>query len=188
MDFFNGIEHRINLKTGYIPVCAPRRALSISVASHNVFVPKKDRGIRVTTDFRALKSRTIADSYPMENMRVILDWLASKTIFSIFGGEERVRDISSNLQRNTQRTQERTHNARLKLSKCSFGVRRVEMLGHVVDQDRFHPSEKHVQAIGRLVYPASWDELMRFLGLVNYFSDFADYFSDTAKLLYAVLV
>lgn len=56
---------------------------------------------------------------------------------------------------------------RLKLSKCAFGVRRAEILGHVVDAEGLRPSDKHVEAIRNLVEPASGDELMRFLGLTN---------------------
>ncbi len=48
------------------------------------FVPKKDGGVRVTTDFRGLNNATVTDSYPMENVREVLDWLSSKSIFSTF--------------------------------------------------------------------------------------------------------
>lgn len=44
-----------------------------------------------------------------------------------------------------------------------------------------------MEAIRALVEPASGDELMRFLGLVNYFSDFVDHFAETAAPLYEVL-
>ena len=76
---------------------------------------------------------------------------------------------------------------RLKLSKCRFGVRSTEILGHRIDGKGLHPSEAHVEAIGRLVEPASGNELMRFLGLVNFFSDFIDHFAETAAPLYEVL-
>lgn len=53
-------------------------------ASSDVFVRKKDGIIRVTADFRALNDATVTDSYPMEDMRQVLDWLGSKRIFSCF--------------------------------------------------------------------------------------------------------
>eukprot|EP00171_Calliarthron_tuberculosum_P000048 IDg48t1 len=108
MGCFTGITHRINLKEGVNPVCQPLRRrspkeeeieraameklLRMNVlepsaspwAANNVIVPKKDSGVRVTTDFRALNNLTITDSYPMEDVRVILDWLAGKKIFSTF--------------------------------------------------------------------------------------------------------
>lgn len=76
---------------------------------------------------------------------------------------------------------------RLTLSKCKFGVRSAEILGHRVDNEGIQPSEAHVESIGRLVEPASREELMRFLGLVNFFSDFIDHFAETAAPLYEVL-
>lgn len=50
----------------------------------NVLVPKKDGGVRVTSDFRALNNATVSDSYPTEDMRCVLDWLAGKKAFSTF--------------------------------------------------------------------------------------------------------
>ncbi len=76
---------------------------------------------------------------------------------------------------------------RLKLSKCVFGVREISILGHIVNQEGLQPSAGHVAAIRALVEPASGEELMRFLGLVNYFASFVDHFSEAAKPLYDVL-
>lgn len=50
----------------------------------NVFVPKKSGGLRTTTDFRLLISKTVTDTYTMETVRKILDWLAGKSVFSTF--------------------------------------------------------------------------------------------------------
>lgn len=54
---------------------------------------------------------------------------------------------------------------RLKLSKCSYGVKIAEFASHVVDGQGLKPSEKHVESIKRLVEPSSGDELMRVLNL-----------------------
>ena len=78
--------------------------------------------------------------------------------------------------------------ARLKLSKCQFGVRQAEILGHQIDQNGIKPSHAHVQAIKRLVEPGGGEELMRFLGLMNFFSDFIDHFSENSRPLHEVLV
>lgn len=53
-------------------------------AANNVFVRKRDGSIRVTSDFRRLNDLTVTDSYPMEHVRDTLDWLASKSVFSVF--------------------------------------------------------------------------------------------------------
>lgn len=69
-----------------------RRLLSIGVLEHlaspwaanNVFVPRNDLGVCVTTNFRALSNVTITDAYPMEDVNNVLDWLSSKKMFSMF--------------------------------------------------------------------------------------------------------
>lgn len=47
-------------------------------ASNNVFVPKKDYGVRVTTDYFELNNVTVTESFPMEGVRQTVEWLASK--------------------------------------------------------------------------------------------------------------
>lgn len=272
-----GVRHKIELKEGVKPICQPLRRrspkeesvereamqklLQMEVLEHavspwaanNVFVRKKDGGIRVTSDFRALNDATVTDTYPMEDVRNVLNWLAGKNVFSTFDLKDgffqveleeeskpltAIRTVLGLLQyrrlpqgmKNSPGTFQRIVNvilgamkgtdvmafmddvslgtageeehldklealldklyasgARLKLSKCKFGSRSVEVLGHRVDKDGLHPSAGHVESIKSLVEPASGDELMRFLGLVNYFSDFVDHFAETAKPLYEAL-
>eukprot|EP00171_Calliarthron_tuberculosum_P002219 IDg2219t1 len=272
-----GVKHKIKLKPGTEPICCPPRRrspkeeelerqcmgrlLEIGVleqavspwAANNVFVPKKDSGTRVTTDFRSLNNVTVTDAYPMEDVRDTIDWLARKRIFSAFDlkdgfyqveldeeskpltavrtvigllqytrlpqglknspgtfqrivnliqGDRKGRDVLSYVDDTSVGTEtEEDHllslegiltllyesGVRLKLSKCTFGVREVEVLGHKVGPGGVKPSDKHVKAIRELVEPASVDELMRFLGLANYFSIHVDHFSELAKPLYDVL-
>lgn len=77
--------------------------------------------------------------------------------------------------------------ARLKLSKCSFGKREIDVLGHRVCSKRVTPSAGLVDAIERLVESASGDELMRFLALASYFFRFVDHFANLSRPLYDVL-
>ena len=272
-----GVNHEIVLKENAKPICQPlrrrspkeqdvereamQRLIELGVlepstspwASNNVFFRKKDGSIRVTSDFRALNDATITDSYPMEDMRQVLDWLGSKKVLSTFDlkdafyqveledhskpltairtvvgllqytrlpqgmknssvtlqriinivlGDRKEQDVFAFMDDTSVGTETEEENlssleslldtllqagVRLKLSKCSFGLRSTEILAHRVDNDGIRPSEAHIEAIGRLVEPASGDELMRFLGLVNFFSDFVDHFSETAAPLYQVL-
>ena len=69
-------------------------------AANNVFVKKKNEGTRVTSDFRRLKDLTITDSYPMENVRDTLDWLATKKVFSVFDLKERFYQVKLHLDSN----------------------------------------------------------------------------------------
>jgi hypothetical protein len=108
MGLVKNVEHKIELTPGATPYCAPIRRRSpaqedaerIEVnklvalgvmepaispwAACNVFVPKKSGALRTTTDFRRLNTVTVTDTYPMEDVRETLDWLARKKIFSTF--------------------------------------------------------------------------------------------------------
>jgi hypothetical protein len=66
--------------------------------------------------------------------------------------------------------------------KASCGV-----LGHEVTCLGIRPSAGHLEAIRRLQEPQNGNELMRFLGLANYFAEFVENFAKRAKPLYEVL-
>lgn len=53
-------------------------------AARSVFVPRKDSGRRITTDFRALDNVTEMDAYFMRDAHLTLNWLISKKRYSIF--------------------------------------------------------------------------------------------------------
>ena len=218
-----------------------------------VFVRKKDGSTRVTSDFRGLNAVTVSDSYPMEDVRATLDWMETKSVFSVFDLKDvffqvelaegsrdytAIRTVIGLLRymrlpqglKHSPAVFQRTVNAilggrkgldvwafmddislgtcdaeahleslrsvletllkagaRLKLSKCRFGVREVEVLGHRISPDGMRPSDIHVQAIRDLIMPQNGDDVMRFLGLANYFAQFVDHFADIARPLYAVL-
>ncbi|KAJ8903239.1 hypothetical protein NDN08_004349 [Rhodosorus marinus] len=50
------------------------RAVYIPMATYNVLVPKASGGYRLTTDFRKLNSLTEADTFPLADMKAVLDW------------------------------------------------------------------------------------------------------------------
>jgi hypothetical protein len=81
----------------------------------------------------------------------------------------------------------RKNGMKLKLSKCSFGKRSVEVLGHEVTSLVIRPSAGHLEAIRRLQEPQNGRGLMRFVGLANYFAEFVENFAKRAKPLYDVL-
>lgn len=76
---------------------------------------------------------------------------------------------------------------RLNFFKFASGQRPVELLGNKVSRSGVWPFNGYVKAIRDLVDPASEDELVRFLGLMNYVSRFADHCHDITPLLYDVL-
>lgn len=95
--------------------------------------------------------------------------------------EEHIKDLDEVLSRLKE------GGMRIKLSKCRIGKRDVEILGHRVDENGVRPSEGHVEAVKGLKEPTNLKELLRFLGLMNYFSSFIPFFSDRAKPLYEIL-
>lgn len=54
-------------------------------AENNVSVLKKDNGVRVTTFYRALSNITVSYSYSMEDVRKMVERLATKKVFGVFG-------------------------------------------------------------------------------------------------------
>lgn len=90
-------QHSVELKRGSEPICVlyqkrfsweedlERRRIThllqfgvmeMSVSSRgasNLFVSRKDSGIRFFTDIRALNSVTETDAYPMEDVQMTLD-------------------------------------------------------------------------------------------------------------------
>ena len=77
---------------------------------------------------------------------------------------------------------------KLKLSKCSFGCRSVQMLGHEVTPNGLKPSEGHVAAIKALTIPRNGTEWLLFMGFVNVFADFIPHLADRMQPLTDMLV
>lgn len=57
-------------------------------AAENLFVPKRDHGVRVTTNLRALNNVTITGAQSVEDVHNALGWLSSKKMFSSSGLED----------------------------------------------------------------------------------------------------
>jgi hypothetical protein len=66
---------------------------------------------------------------------------------------------------------ERTRGAglKLKLAKCLFGKRLVELLGHRVSHGLVRPSEDHTAVFANFKEPRNASELLRFISLVFFF-------------------
>ncbi|KAJ8651447.1 hypothetical protein O0I10_013001 [Lichtheimia ornata] len=63
-------------------------------------------------------------------------------------------------------------NLRLKYSKCSFGQRSVEYLGHVVSDQGLAPTDRNVAKILAMPPPRNVEEVRSFLGLSGYYRRF----------------
>ena len=63
----------------------------------------------------------------------------------------------------------REYNLRLNPSKCSFGLKRVKLLGYIVSQDGLSADPDKVSAIARMTAPKSVAEIRSFLGMTGYY-------------------
>ena len=75
----------------------------------------------------------------------------------------------------------RTAGLQLKSSKCSFGLSRVELLGHSVSADGIYPLPSRVEAIKNLGPPSNVTGVRSFLGMAGYYRNFI---KDFAKLAF----
>jgi Reverse transcriptase (RNA-dependent DNA polymerase) len=77
---------------------------------------------------------------------------------------------------------------RVKFSKCAFGKREVESLGHKISHNAILPSDGHVDAMKEFQEPKDGDSLCRFIGVANYFSRHIPNLTQHLLSLYEVLV
>ena len=68
-------------------------------------------------------------------------------------------------------------------SKCEFGVREIDFLGHHVTADGIQPMQSKVAAVRRFECPRSVKALQRFLGLVNFYRRFLPGVAAVMRLL-----
>lgn len=77
----------------------------------------------------------------------------------------------------------RSHGIHLKREKCIFAASSVEFLGHKIDEQGLHKSDKHIEAIRDAPKPSTPDQLELFLGKATYYSSFIPGLSTKARPL-----
>ena len=81
----------------------------------------------------------------------------------------------------------REHQLYAKLSKCEFGARRVEFLGHFVSAEGVAMDPAKVKAITDWKPPTTLTDLRSFLGLANYYRRYIQGFSQVTLPLTKML-
>ncbi|UYV82586.1 K02A2.6-like [Cordylochernes scorpioides] len=71
--------------------------------------------------------------------------------------------------------------------KCLFGLRRIKILGHLVDANGIHPDPDKVEAVSKFPRPRNISELKSFLGLCSYYRRFIENFAGKARSLHDLL-
>jgi hypothetical protein len=74
----------------------------------------------------------------------------------------------------------RDANMRLKLAKCKFGKNEVELLGHKVRFKEERPNDWHRYCLQRFEEPTKLTEVLRFLGLLQFFKACVDHLAELA--------
>ena len=67
---------------------------------------------------------------------------------------------------------------KLKLTKCEFGRREIQFLGHIINHDGIRTLPEKTEEILKIKTPRNADEVCAFLGLLNYYHQFIPAFSD----------
>ena len=76
---------------------------------------------------------------------------------------------------------------KLKPNKCSFLMRKINYLGHVVSEAGIEPDPSKVEVIRSWPVPTNVDELRRFLGFASFYRKFVKDFAKKAKPLNLLL-
>ncbi len=80
----------------------------------------------------------------------------------------------------------RHHKLYAKASKCQFGRSSVGFLGHVISERGVAVDPRKVAAIAEWATPQSCTDVLRFVGLANYYRTFVSHFSALAAPLTAL--
>ncbi|GFX81384.1 transposon Tf2-8 polyprotein [Trichonephila clavipes] len=71
----------------------------------------------------------------------------------------------------------------INFDKCQFLHRKIEFLGHIIENNKLFPSPSKTKSVVHYPEPKTTKEVQRFLGLTGYFRKFIPDYSVIAKLL-----
>ncbi|GBN37777.1 Retrovirus-related Pol polyprotein from transposon 17.6 [Araneus ventricosus] len=71
----------------------------------------------------------------------------------------------------------------IKFKKCQFLMRKVEFLGHIVENGTIKPSTAKTLAVRKFPEPTTVKQVRSFLGLTGYFRKYIKDYSKIGKLL-----
>ncbi|GBN26092.1 Retrovirus-related Pol polyprotein from transposon 17.6 [Araneus ventricosus] len=75
----------------------------------------------------------------------------------------------------------------LNSNKCSFGKKKLTILGHLVDEHGIYPDPQKTAAVTKFPVSENVSDVRSFLGLCSYYRRFIKKFADIAKLLHDLL-
>ena len=78
----------------------------------------------------------------------------------------------------------RTAGLKLKPSKCHFGQKQVNYLGHVITRDGIQPDPEKIKVVQEYPVPSTVKDVRAFMGLTNYYRKFVKDFAHIASPLH----
>ncbi|XP_019267396.1 PREDICTED: uncharacterized protein LOC109244715 [Nicotiana attenuata] len=181
-------------------------------ASPVVLVGKKDGSWRLCVDYRSLNQMTIKDKFPIPMIEDLLDELSGAEIFSkidLRAGYHQLRMAEGDINKTAFRTHEghyefltvtahvdhvmavfelmKQHQLYAKMSKCAFGVAKVEYLGHFISAEGVSTDPKKIAAVQEWPIPVNIKQLRGLLGLAGYYRRFIQGFGTICRPLHDLL-
>jgi len=112
---------------------------------------------------------TNAPSYFQKIMRKVLRGIEDIIIYMddilVFG--KTCEEMTETLKKVLERLKESKF--LLKISKCEFGMREIDILGFTVNEKGIKPNKNNTKAIINMKEPTNSSEVATFLGMVDYF-------------------
>lgn len=75
----------------------------------------------------------------------------------------------------------------IKWSKCQFLQKKINFLGHIIEDGKVRPSEEKTKPVKNFPVPRSEKDIQSFLVLAGYSRKFIPYYAKTAKPLSGIL-
>ncbi|GBN95131.1 Transposon Tf2-6 polyprotein [Araneus ventricosus] len=183
------------LEQGIVEPC------SSEYSSPVVIVRKKDGTPRVCIDYRKLNKVVVKDRFPLPLIEDILDRLQGSRVFSTIDLKNAFFHVDVNKD-SRKYTSFVTHEGQYQFLKVPFGLcnspavfqryintifrplmKRIEFLGHVVEDGKIFPSTLKTKAVLNFPEPANLKQIHSFLGLTGYFRKFIPKYSTIARPL-----
>ena len=96
-------------------------------------------------------------------------------------------DCAQKVEKILQRCFER--NVKLKLSKCNFGVIKVDFFGYIIQDGTYRLSNERAKSVTDIIFPQppnAVKKMQRFLGAAIYFRPFIPDYAEKTRQLYAM--
>ncbi|GFU51508.1 transposon Tf2-6 polyprotein [Trichonephila clavipes] len=172
------------------------RPSSSEYASPIVLVKKKDGTTRLCVDYRRLNRKLVKDRFPLPLIEDVLDRLQGAKVYTtelmrkgivIIYMDDLVipaKDEKEGLEKLGEVLEVASkYGLEMRFKKCQFLRRKVEFLGHVVENGTIRPSIAKTIAVKKFPVPTTVKQVQSFLGLTGYFRKFIPAYSQIAKPL-----